>query len=290
MGLFSKSADKCYVCGAALPEIITGGGDRIDDLQKRSEINLPQYRALKLCHNCSARTSRNSGYSEQDQRAGEGSFARQHKPSNLPPASNPAVITGSPRPANRETAFETSYTDSAKSDFVKPADWIMMLPLLLTTKGGRGILFVLFFMIFILPSMCQKEREPDRLPPELSRYSDGLDNPEGTSIIPKPPVSAAGSKQRATPLGNPGAWVSSNDYPRLASQQNIEGTTAFTLMVRTDGRVSQCIIKRSSGHAALDEATCSKLTRRARFNPALDNKGNAIESEWSSQLRWQIPE
>jgi len=68
-----------------------------------------------------------------------------------------------------------------------------------------------------------------------------------------------------------------------------EGTTRFRLTVNADGRVSDCQITGSSGHADLDEAACKNLTRRARFRPALDANGNPTTGSYSNAVRWQIP-
>jgi periplasmic protein TonB len=91
------------------------------------------------------------------------------------------------------------------------------------------------------------------------------------------------------PKGNPGNWVATNDYPASALSQEREGTSAFRLLVGKDGRSKSCVITSSSGHKDLDSATCAALMRRARFNPALDENGNPIESSYANRVRWQIP-
>ncbi len=97
-------------------------------------------------------------------------------------------------------------------------------------------------------------------------------------------------KRPATPRGNPGTWVTSNDYPSRALREELEGTTRFRLIVSADGRTSHCEVRESSGSLALDQATCTNIKRRARFNVALDDNGKPIESNWSSAVRWQIPD
>lgn len=105
---------------------------------------------------------------------------------------------------------------------------------------------------------------------------------------PAPPPSPIG-KRPATPRGNPGTWVTSNDYPSRALREELEGTTRFRLIVSADGRTSHCEVRESSGSLALDQTTCSTIRRRARFNPAIDHQGAAIEGSWTSAVRWQIP-
>lgn len=97
------------------------------------------------------------------------------------------------------------------------------------------------------------------------------------------------AKSPASPRGNPGNWANSNDYPSRALREEQEGVTRFRLIVGADGRASHCEIRQSSGSRALDQATCTVIKRRARFNVALDDRGNPIEGNWSSSVRWQIP-
>lgn len=57
-----------------------------------------------------------------------------------------------------------------------------------------------------------------------------------------------------------------------------------------DGRVVSCTVTSSSGHADLDAATCSLVSLRARFNPALDANGNPTTGTYSNRIRWVIPD
>ena len=61
-------------------------------------------------------------------------------------------------------------------------------------------------------------------------------------------------------------------------------------MIGSNGRVNACEITASSGHAALDEATCKFVTRRARFEPATDSNGAKVVGSYSSKVTWRIPE
>ena len=108
------------------------------------------------------------------------------------------------------------------------------------------------------------------------------------SSAPPPP---RGSWKRPNPIpkGNPGIWANTNDYPAIALQKELEGTTGFSLTVGSDGRVSDCQIISSSGSPELDQATCMNVTRRARFDPALDERGNAASGTYRNRIRWQIP-
>jgi len=93
----------------------------------------------------------------------------------------------------------------------------------------------------------------------------------------------------AVPKGNPGSWATTNDYPSRALREEREGTSGFRVTVGPDGRVTDCQITSSSGHADLDAATCDNVRRRARFNPAMDGDGNPTTGSYSNRVRWVIP-
>lgn len=107
--------------------------------------------------------------------------------------------------------------------------------------------------------------------------------PQGT-----PPPSSL-SQPNPKPKGNPGNWVNMNDYPSVALQKELEGTSGFSVTVGPDGRVSDCVITSSSGSSELDIATCTNVQRRARFEPALDASGTPTTGKYANRIRWQIP-
>lgn len=107
-------------------------------------------------------------------------------------------------------------------------------------------------------------------------------------IPAKIPASQNGSP--AKPMGNPGEWVTQNDYPSKALQQERQGTTAFRLFIDAKGKVTECVVIDTSGSDDLDTTTCMLVKERASFRPATDKKGKAIAGTYSSRVRWQIPD
>lgn len=87
-----------------------------------------------------------------------------------------------------------------------------------------------------------------------------------------------------------GDWVTDNDYRSSWINRGWEGTAGFRLDVGKSGRVENCTITRSTGHDALDQATCRLVTRRARFEAARNDQGDVVSGSFSSAVRWQIPE
>ena len=68
--------------------------------------------------------------------------------------------------------------------------------------------------------------------------------------------------------------------------QNIDFDASGVLIAA--GRVIDCQVTQSSGHADLDAATCTNVKRRARFDPAVRN-GEKVQGSYSNRVRWQIP-
>ncbi len=94
----------------------------------------------------------------------------------------------------------------------------------------------------------------------------------------------------ASPRGNPGGWITTNDYRPSWINRGYEGVAGFTLKLDASGRVSDCTITRSTGHSVLDRATCDLLGKRARFEPARGTSGESVAGSFTSTVRWTIPE
>lgn len=114
--------------------------------------------------------------------------------------------------------------------------------------------------------------------------------PAGPAADPSPSPSASFVPRVARPKSNPGTWATTIDYPSRAIREQRQGVTAFRVTVGTDGRVTDCMIIRSSGSQDLDEATCAKVSKRARFEPATDDAGNKVIGSYANSIRWVLPE
>lgn len=109
------------------------------------------------------------------------------------------------------------------------------------------------------------------------------------SIMTSLLLAAAVTAQPPTPLGQAGAWITPEDYPSNALLERRVGTTIFRLRVGIDGKPLRCGVIGSSGTAALDERACALMMARARFTPAQDARGRAVEADWENKVRWQLP-
>lgn len=110
------------------------------------------------------------------------------------------------------------------------------------------------------------------------------------ALVSAPPAHAAQSEAgKATSLtGSLQGLISSDDYPAQALDRNEEGTVGYRLRVDAQGKVADCVIEISSGSGWLDSQTCRLMWLRARFSPARDANGKAVESETRARVTWAI--
>jgi len=79
-----------------------------------------------------------------------------------------------------------------------------------------------------------------------------------------------------------------SDYPRAAAEAGEGGTVGVRYRVGVDGRVSSCLVTRSSGNEALDARTCDLIERRFRFVPARDEQGHPVASSIVESHSWYV--
>ncbi len=103
-----------------------------------------------------------------------------------------------------------------------------------------------------------------------------------------PPAPPAISKAAAA-KGNPASWVTNDDYPPSSLRAEEQGKVGITFSINAQGRVEGCTVTSPSGFSSLDKATCSLVTRRGRYSPALDAAGNPIAGGRKTlRFTWQI--
>jgi periplasmic protein TonB len=112
-----------------------------------------------------------------------------------------------------------------------------------------------------------------------------------TAAPPAPPAPPApkGPATQAQPKGDPGSWVTPEDYPSGPLREGAQGVTGFRVTIDTSGKVSGCEVTSSSGNDQLDKATCQYVTRRARFKPAADPDGHPMNGSYASRVKWVVP-
>lgn len=105
-----------------------------------------------------------------------------------------------------------------------------------------------------------------------------------------PPPPPQPSKARGVSPENQRSWQQRimDNYPARAVRDETEGTVGVRVQVGANGRVSSCSVTSSSGSSILDDAACADITRYGRFNPALDDAGNATSGQWSTRIVYQL--
>ena len=92
--------------------------------------------------------------------------------------------------------------------------------------------------------------------------------------------------------GTPPRWLRGRlhdrDYPRGLGEQGIEGTVGVRYAVEVDGRVTDCVITRSSGSRELDETTCRLIEQRFHYSPSHDRAGRPQRSWIVENHSWII--
>ena len=119
-------------------------------------------------------------------------------------------------------------------------------------------------------------------PPIPSGRGEGLETPRPTTAVFKP--------IDAKPRNDPAQWVGTEDYRSNWIRQEMAGKARFRLEIAADGRVTGCTITGSSGFPALDQATCSLVSRRAKFQPARGREGQPVASTYTNTIDWRLPE
>ncbi len=92
------------------------------------------------------------------------------------------------------------------------------------------------------------------------------------------------------PIGSSRRWVRTSDYPKSAAAEKRSGETKVRLTVGENGRATNCVVTRSSGHLDLDEQACASLKQRARFRPATDSSAEPIVATFDHTVVWEMRE
>ena len=104
---------------------------------------------------------------------------------------------------------------------------------------------------------------------------------------PAPPVPVALAPPSPATARGRGNVFSDDDFPSASRAAEEEGVTRVSYTVGVDGRVTQCEVVQSSNFKRLDDATCSIIQRRFRFNPATRD-GQPVSERKTQPVRWRL--
>mgnify|MGYP002136394540 CR=1 FL=1 len=91
------------------------------------------------------------------------------------------------------------------------------------------------------------------------------------------------------PLGNPGGWLQSTDYPATALRSGQSASIQFRLMIDNSGMPTECKVQSATQGPEFIDLTCSLLMKRARFKPAETVDGTPVESYYTNSVNWLMP-
>lgn len=131
----------------------------------------------------------------------------------------------------------------------------------------------------------------DGWPGDPAGTGTGTGTGGGDIGLPQPtPSTSPFDPVGAVPRNNPARWVTDTDYRPRWVRENMTGRATFRLAIDASGKVTGCTVTRSTGHGALDAATCELVTKRARFDAARDGTGRPVAGSYTGAINWQIPE
>lgn len=100
-------------------------------------------------------------------------------------------------------------------------------------------------------------------------------------------MAAVASATAAEPIGDPGTWITSADYPSSEVQTGSAGATETVLLIDEKGEVRDCRVRLSSGSATLDATGCALLKVRGKFRPARDGTGARVATYKEQRIVWR---
>jgi TonB family protein len=105
--------------------------------------------------------------------------------------------------------------------------------------------------------------------------------PSGVTPSSSTPISSDSTLPKPEKFGAHCAW-----YPPTAIRHNEQGTTALDIDVSPQGTVANVVVRASSGHDSLDQASV-ECVKDWSFRPATQN-GVPIESHYAQVVEWTI--
>lgn len=100
-----------------------------------------------------------------------------------------------------------------------------------------------------------------------------------TAILPRGPSASDGFYRDPT----------LNEFPAEAREARMEGVTTIAVTTDPEGGVADCSVTQSSGHDALDTASCRYVGALAPFTPARDLENNPTTGRFVRRVSWKLP-
>jgi periplasmic protein TonB len=88
-------------------------------------------------------------------------------------------------------------------------------------------------------------------------------------------------------MNPPSCAPTAADYPRESLRAGEEGVARIRVSIDAEGKIASMQVARSSGFAALDEASMKKLSQ-CKFRPGRDKNGNPVGGTTEVEYRWML--
>jgi periplasmic protein TonB len=92
---------------------------------------------------------------------------------------------------------------------------------------------------------------------------------------------------RGTELEQIAGEITPRDYPRRLGNAGVGGRVGLLFTVGVNGRVTRCVVTRSSGVPELDALTCRLIMQRFLFRPGTDRYGRPVSDEVEGEHIWE---
>lgn len=101
-------------------------------------------------------------------------------------------------------------------------------------------------------------------------------------------VAMRGQRETGPPDRSLAGLFNAEDYPVVALDRDMQGSSTFVVLVGLDGKIADCAITETSGVAALDSQSCAIIRERARLKPAIGPDGKPARSGFQQQVSWRL--
>jgi TonB family protein len=101
------------------------------------------------------------------------------------------------------------------------------------------------------------------------------------------PEQQASGQRRAKPVTAPQKWLNPNDYPSRALSGGHNGVVQFRLDVDEQGKITGCYVLARTSPDDFADVTCRMVSKRGRFEPALDKDGKPMRTYYVQKVSWK---
>lgn len=91
----------------------------------------------------------------------------------------------------------------------------------------------------------------------------------------------------ATPATSAADWLRTDDFPIGAAMAGHNGLVQFRLDVDAEGKIAGCYVLARTNPDDFADTTCRAVSKRGKFEPALDAEGKPVRSFFIRKVHWQ---